>query len=44
MVAVGMTDDEILHLYPDLEREDIRGAFRFAASAVRERQLPVVVP
>jgi uncharacterized protein (DUF433 family) len=44
MVAVGMTDDEILHLYPDLEREDIREAFRFAASAVRERQLPVVVP
>ena len=28
MVADGMTEDEILHHYPDLEREDIREALR----------------
>ena len=35
-----MTEDEILNAYPDLEREDIREALRFAAEAVRERELP----
>lgn len=42
MVADGMTEDEILHHYPDLEREDIREALRYAAEAVRERELPIV--
>ena len=42
MVADGMTDDEILNAYPDLEREDIHEAMRFAADAVRERELPLV--
>ncbi len=42
MVAEGMTDDEILQAYPDLEREDIREALRFATEAVRERELPLV--
>ena len=42
MVADGMTDDEILNAYPDLEHEDIREALRFAAEAVRERELPLV--
>jgi uncharacterized protein (DUF433 family) len=42
IVADGMTDDEILDAYPDLEREDIREALRFAAEAVRERELPLV--
>ena len=42
MVADGMTEDEILNAYPDLEREDIREALRFAAEAVRERELPLV--
>jgi uncharacterized protein (DUF433 family) len=42
MVAEGMTEDEILKAYPDLEREDIRDALRFAAEAVRERELPLV--
>jgi uncharacterized protein (DUF433 family) len=41
MVADGMTPDEILDLYPDLEREDIQEALRFAAEAVRERELPI---
>ena len=40
MVAAGMSDDEILGDFPDLEREDIREALRYAAAAVRERQLP----
>ena len=42
MVADGMTEDEILNAYPDLEREDIREALRFVAEAVRERELPLV--
>lgn len=40
-VAEGMTEQEILDAYPDLEREDIREALRFAAEAVRERELPL---
>ncbi|MFL6386446.1 MAG: DUF433 domain-containing protein [Terriglobales bacterium] len=31
MVAEGMEAPEILKAYPDLEAEDIREAFRFAA-------------
>jgi uncharacterized protein (DUF433 family) len=42
MVADGMAEDEILKAYPDLEHEDIREALRFAAEAVRERELPLV--
>jgi uncharacterized protein (DUF433 family) len=42
MVADGMTDDEILQAYPDLEGEDIRESLHFAAEAVRERELPLV--
>lgn len=41
MVADGMTDAEILAAYPDLEAEDIREALRYAAEAVRERELPL---
>ncbi len=41
MVSEGMTSAEILKLYPDLELEDIREALRFAAEAVREREVPV---
>jgi uncharacterized protein (DUF433 family) len=41
MIADGMTEDEILAAYPDLEREDVREALRFAAEAVRERELPL---
>ncbi|MGO8865009.1 MAG: DUF433 domain-containing protein [Alphaproteobacteria bacterium] len=39
MVADGMPEAEILAAYPDLEREDIREALRYAAAAVREREL-----
>ncbi len=42
MVADGMSTDEILKAYPDLEREDVRESLRYAAEAVRERELPVV--
>lgn len=35
MIAEGMTHDEILAAYPDLEPDDIREALRFAAEAVR---------
>ena len=42
MVADDMTDDEILRAYPDLEPDDIREALRYAAEAVRERELPLV--
>jgi len=41
MVAEGMSDEEILNAYPYLEKEDIREALRYAAAAVRERELPV---
>jgi uncharacterized protein (DUF433 family) len=42
MVADGMTTAEILEAYPDLEADDIREALRFAAEAVRERELPLL--
>jgi uncharacterized protein (DUF433 family) len=43
MVADGMTETEILKDFPDLEQEDIREALRYAAEAVRERELPLIV-
>ncbi len=42
MIADGMTEQEILKAYPDLELEDIHDALRYAAEAVRERELPLV--
>ncbi len=42
MVADGMSEPEILAAYPDLEGEDIREVIRYAAEAVRERELPLV--
>ena len=42
MVAEGMSSAEILKTYPDLEAEDIPEALRYAAEAVRERELPMV--
>ena len=41
MVADGLTHEEILRAYPDLEPEDIHEALRYAAAAVRERELPL---
>lgn len=42
MIADGMDEKEILQSYPDLEAEDLREALRYAAEAVRERDLPLV--
>lgn len=41
MLADGMTPDDVLEAYPDLEAEDVREALRYAAEAVRERPVPV---
>ncbi len=41
MLADGMPEAEILAACPDLEREDIREALRYAAAAVSERGLPL---
>ncbi len=41
MVADRMTRDEILQAYPDLKPKDIDEALRYAAEAVRERELPL---
>jgi uncharacterized protein (DUF433 family) len=40
MVAEGMSTEQILVEHPDLEKEDIQEALRYAAEAVRERELP----
>jgi uncharacterized protein (DUF433 family) len=44
MLADQMTEAEILAAYPDLERADIHEALRYAADAVRERELPLATP
>jgi uncharacterized protein (DUF433 family) len=41
MVADGMTRKEILEAYPDLKAKDVEEALRYAAEAVRERELPL---
>ena len=41
MVADGMTAEEILADFPSLEPDDIGAALRYAAEAVRERELPL---
>jgi uncharacterized protein (DUF433 family) len=40
MVADGMTPEEIVAELPDVEVEDIPEALRYAAEALRERELP----
>lgn len=39
-LASGMSEDEVLHDFPDLTREDVRACLAFAAD--RERRLVVV--
>lgn len=41
MMADGMSEDEILAAYPDLEVEDLHQALRYAAVALQERELPL---
>lgn len=44
MIADGMAEAEILKAYPDLQTADIQEALRYAAEAVRERELPLAAP
>jgi uncharacterized protein (DUF433 family) len=44
MIADGMVGAEILAAYPDLEQGDIHEALRYAAEALRERELPLATP
>ena len=39
MLAEGMSDEEILHAYPDLEKEDIRQVLIFAAGLVDKAKI-----
>jgi uncharacterized protein (DUF433 family) len=41
MVADGMTTEEITTELPDLAAEDVAESLRYAAQAVRERELPL---
>jgi uncharacterized protein (DUF433 family) len=42
LIADGVSEPEILDEYPDLDLADIREAMRYAADAVRERELPLL--
>jgi uncharacterized protein (DUF433 family) len=42
MIAEGMAVSDILDAYPDLEPEDVTEALKYAAEAVRERELPLL--
>jgi len=44
MLADGMSEADILAAYPDLQHEDVLEALRYAADAVRERELPLANP
>jgi uncharacterized protein (DUF433 family) len=41
MMAEGMTANEVLDAYPDLELGDVQESLHYAAEAVRERELPL---
>ncbi|MBN2536538.1 MAG: DUF433 domain-containing protein [Spirochaetales bacterium] len=42
LVADGMTAEQIVEYYPDLEEEDIKDALHYASQAVKERELPLI--
>ena len=42
MVAEGMTQEDILRAFPDLQAEDVHAALAYAAEEVRERELPLL--
>ncbi|MGQ0653129.1 MAG: DUF433 domain-containing protein [Betaproteobacteria bacterium] len=44
LVADGMAPADILKAYPDLLEADITEALKYAAEAVRERELPLAAP
>lgn len=41
LVANGMTTEEIIDAYPDLEPGDVEQALRYAAWVTEERNIPV---
>jgi uncharacterized protein (DUF433 family) len=41
MLADGMSEQEIISAYPDLEVDDVRKALGCTAEAVRGRELPL---
>ena len=44
MLADGMAEGEILSANPDLVHDDVSEALRYAAEAVQERELPLIIP
>lgn len=44
LVATGHREEEILRLYPYLEREDIREALSYAAWRAEEIEVPLSIP
>lgn len=42
LLADGMSKSDVLDAYPDLSGDDIDEALRYAALAVRERELPLL--
>ena len=44
MLADGMTTEEILDAYPDLQRDDIREALRYAAYLAQDREVELTPP
>jgi uncharacterized protein (DUF433 family) len=44
LLGSGMTFDEILADYPDLERDDLRGALAYATRLARTKRLHPVGP
>ena len=43
MVATGMTVQEIIQEFPDLEPDDVKEALTFAAKTLKERTIPVAL-
>jgi uncharacterized protein (DUF433 family) len=41
LVANGMTEDQIIKEYPDMESEDIRQALKYAAMLAMEETRPL---
>ena len=44
MIADGMSEADVIEALPDIQTADIRDALRYAAEALRERELPLAAP
>jgi len=42
MIAEGMSREQILEDFPDLEPEDIKQALKFATATLQEREVPLI--